>query len=112
MSGNASFSVFKCNFLWLIAEENCNIRFCGGSVEERLGLRGDSDLTVIDGTFFSDTREGFDLAFYKQLGFKGNLKVCGGSFYFDPTNYLDTNTYKATKTKDADNVDIWIVTEK
>lgn len=111
MSGNASFTAFKCNFQILIAEENSNIRFCGGSVEERLRLRGNTGLTVIDGTFFSGTHEGFYLTF-QQLGFKGNLNVCGGSFYFDPTNYLDTNTYKATKTKDADNVDIWVVTEK
>lgn len=50
----------------------------------------------------------------KELIVYGNcsINITGGTFYFDPTSYLDTDKYKATKTQDADVVDIWIVTEK
>lgn len=50
----------------------------------------------------------------RNLYVSGNcyIEISGGKFYFDPTSYLDADKYKATKTKDADNIDIWVVTKK
>ncbi len=48
--------------------------------------------------------DGYDIEQY--------VHIKGGTFYFDPTLYVNTSTHKISKTTDSDGVDIWIVTEK
>ncbi len=41
-----------------------------------------------------------------------DVKFYDGTFYFDPTQYVNIDTHKVTQTKDSNNKDIWVVTEK
>lgn len=65
---------------------------------------------------YENARESIHYAYSTSLedgfDFLKSFSIRGGTFYFDPTDYLDTDKYTATQTKDTDGVDIWVVTEK
>lgn len=58
---------------------------------------------------FSNAREAFR---HRGKEFWDICSIRGGTYYFDISDYLNPDLYKATQTKDANGVDIWVVTAK
>lgn len=71
---------------------------------------GKSFVIVWDGILGKVVGENLESAV--SSGIRVQFKILGGTYYFDPTSYLNAEQYKATQTKDTDGVDIWVVTEK
>lgn len=93
----------------LNVQDMATLVFVDGSIEEDLSFDSDANITLNNGVFLSNVSSFWD----KDLSRHNvTLRLWGGTYYFDPTKYLDADKYIATKTKDADNVVIWVVTKK
>ena len=108
---NSILQVHKSNFDGLDMLGKSVLLFTDGSISRYLGVGTKTSVSILGGKFGETVNESWDMILSEEE-YEGNLEICGGTYYFDPTSYLDTDKYKATQTKDADIVDIWIVKEK
>lgn len=107
--GNSIVQIYSGTFDRICVDGFSALRFYGGTIKQGLAFSGYSSISLIGGFYHKDVSFTWDMF---QDDFEGSLSLLGGTYYFDPTSYLDSDKFEATQTKDADNVDIWVVTEK
>lgn len=88
------------------------LRIYGGSYTSVSALNETSKmpLTVYGGTFKASAKSGFNESVSYSTAKSFDLK--GGTYYFDPTSYTETDNCAVTQTKDGVGTDIWVISEK